>query len=387
MIYADNAATTRLSDAAYNAMLPYLRDEYGNPSSAHRMGQAARNAVEEARATIAECIGAQADEITFTSGGTESNNLALQSAAVHAFSYGFAHVVTTQIEHHSVLNVVHDIATAFSYQLNDSFKHCGVATPAQNGVVTFDSLKKEIISDTGTVSVMLANNEVGTIQPIAEIAEPCEGKVLFHTDAVQAMGHIPVDVKDLGVDYLSASGHKFGAAKGVGFLYAREGAFVAPQLLGGEQESGRRAGTENVPGIVGMAAALKESVDRMQEDTEHITKLRDKLIDGLLDIPGSWLNGDPVQRLPGNVNVGFEGVEGNALVLALSWHDICISAGSACTTGNLEPSHVLTAMGQTPEQANCAVRLTLSRYNTAGEIDTIIHATRREVARLREFGG
>lgn len=369
MIYADNAATTRLSDAAYNAMLPYLRDEYGNPSSAHRMGQAARNAVEEARATIAECIGAQPDEIIFTSGGTESNNLAIASGVWRGL------VVMSGIEHHSVLNAAYENLSSTASVTKDGFF---ADTYLACDIAPFSEC---------LFSVMLANNEVGTIQPIAEIGEVCEcNNVRFHTDAVQAVGHIPVDVEALHVDYLSASGHKFHGPKGVGFLYVCKGAYVSPQMLGGGQENGRRSGTENVPGIVGMAAALKESVDRMQEDTEHITKLRDKLIDGLLDIPGSWLNGDPVQRLPGNVNVGFEGVEGNALVLALSWHDICISAGSACTTGNLEPSHVLTAMGQTPEQANCAVRLTLSRYNTATEIDTIIHAFRREVARLRNLG-
>lgn len=368
MIYADNAATTRLSDAAYNAMLPYLRDEYGNPSSAHRMGHAARNAVEDARAIIAECIGAQPNEIIFTSGGTESNNLAVASGI------GNGCALTSTIEHHSVLNASDRYLMRVALHANAS------------GIV--DDIDTAGNIEPCFVSVMLANNEVGTIQPIAEIGEMCEcNNVRFHTDAVQAVGHIPIDVNALLVDYLSASGHKFHGPKGVGFLYVCTGAYVSPQMLGGGQESGARSGTENVPGIVGMAAALKESVDRMQEDTEYITKLRDKLIDGLLDIPGSWLNGDPVQRLPGNVNVGFEGVEGNSLVLALSWRDICISAGSACTTGTLEPSHVLTAMGQPPEQANCAVRMTLSRYNTAEEIDTIIHATRREVARLREFGG
>lgn len=368
MIYADNAATTRLSDAAYNAMLPYLRDEYGNPSSAHRMGQAARNAVEEARATIAECIGAQPDEIIFTSGGTESNNLAIASSV---WRDG---ILTSAIEHHSVLHA----SGCYYWRVELHANASGIVDDIESA----GNIKPDLIS------VMLANNEVGTIQPIAEMGETCEcNNVRFHTDAVQAVGHVPIDVNALHVDYLSASGHKFHGPKGVGFLYVCKGARVSPMMLGGGQENGKRSGTENVPGIVGMAAALKESVDRMQGDTGHITKLRDKLIDGLLDIPGSWLNGDPVQRLPGNVNVGFEGVEGNALVLALSWHDICISAGSACTTGNLEPSHVLTAMGQTPEQANCAVRLTLSRYNTAEEIDTIIHATRREVTRLREFGG
>lgn len=263
-----------------------------------------------------------------------------------------------------------------------------VSVMHENGIVNYLEMQDDIRRDTGFVSVMYANNEVGTIQPIMEIGATLDTfNIPLHVDAVQAVGHIPINVKREHIDYLSASAHKFHGPKGVGFLCARRPCAVRPLLLGGSQECYARAGTENVPGIVGMAAALKESVDRMQEDTENITKLRDKLIDGLLDIPGSWLNGDPVQRLPGNVNVGFEGVEGNALVLALSWHDICISAGSACTTGTLEPSHVLTAMGQPPEQANCAVRMTLSRYNTAEEIDTIIHATRREVTRLREIGG
>lgn len=383
MIYADNAATTRLSDAAYNAMRPYLRDEYGNPSSAHRMGHAARNAVEEARATIAECIGAQPDEIIFTSGGTESDNMAIASLFLQApnAKWGWKHCITTPFEHHAVLRPIS--GNSFRYGVEPSY-----LDPHENGIVNYLEMQDDIRRDTGFVSVMYANNEVGTIQPIMKIGVTLDTfNIPLHVDAVQAVGHIPINVKREHIDYLSASAHKFHGPKGVGFLYARRPCAVRPLLFGGSQERYARAGTENVPGIVGMAAALKESVDRMQEDTEHITKLRDKLIDGLLDIPGSWLNGDPAQRLPGNVNVGFEGVEGNSLVLALSWHDICISAGSACTTGNLEPSHVLTAMGQTPEQANCAVRMTLSRYNTAKEIDTIIHATRREVARLREFGG
>ena len=367
-IYFDNSATTKVYPEVKDIMIKVMDVDYGNPSSLHLKGVTAEHYIKDSAKIISDTLKVSPDEIIFTSGGTESNNLAVASGI------GNGCALTSTIEHHSVLNASDRYLMRVALHANAS------------GIV--DDIDTAGNIEPCFISVMLANNEVGTIQPVAEIGEMCEcNNVRFHTDAVQAVGHIPVDVETLHVDYLSASGHKFHGPKGVGFLYVAKGACVTPQMLGGGQESGARSGTENVPGIVGMAAALKESVDRMQKDTEHISKLRDKLIDGLLDIPGSWLNGDPVQRLPGNVNVGFEGVEGNSLVFALSWHGICISAGSACTTGTLEPSHVLTAMGQPPEQANCAVRMTLSRYNTAKEIDTIIHATRREVARLRELGG
>ena len=382
MIYADNAATTRLSDAAYNAMLPYLRDDYGNPSSAHKMGQYARDAVEHARETIARCINAEfPDEIIFTSGGTESNNQAIRSALHNMAEYYFRHIVTTSIEHHSVLRTVERL-------VEQGEATATFVDPFRSGDIDEEKIYDAIRGGTGVVSVMYANNEVGVVQPIREIGEICEETgVIFHTDAVQAVGHIPIDVRKDKVDYLSASAHKFHGPKGVGFLYAkrREGAY--PFIVGGAQEQGRRAGTENVSGIVGMAAALDEAVRNMDKNIEHVTNLRDMLIDGLLDISGSHLNGHGAHRLPGNVNMRFDGVEGNALVLSLDAHEICASAGSACTTGDLEPSHVLMAMGQTPEEAHGALRLSLSEYNTESEIIEIIKAVKTEVERLRKLKG
>ena len=378
MIYADNAATTKLSKVALERMKPFLNTLYGNPSAAHGAGRIVRDAIEEARETIARCINAEfPDEIIFTSGGTESNNQAIRSALHNMERYDFRHILTTSIEHHSVLRTVKGIVGEATY-----------VDPDADGWIDWKRVADHIAGDTGVVSVMYASNEVGTIQPIRKIGEICyDNAVLFHTDAVQAVGHIPIDVQKDKVDYLSASAHKFHGPKGVGFLYAKRRESAYPFIVGGAQEQGRRAGTENVSGIVGMAAALDEAVRNMDKNIEHVTRLRDMLIDGLLDIPGSHLNGERDLRLPGNVNMRFDGVEGNALVLALDAHEICASAGSACTTGDLEPSHVLMAMGQTEEQAHGALRLSLSEYNTESEITEIIKAVKTEVERLRKLKG
>jgi len=359
MIYADNAATTRISDYALEKMLPFLREQYGNASSQYSLGVKAKCAVEQARQHIAEAIGAEPSEIVFTSGGSESNSWVLSSV-------NSGHVITSSIEHHSVLDVcrsLEDKGIEITYLPVDS-----------KGRVSLDGVKDSIHSDTKLVSIMLANNEIGTIQPIAEIGEYLrERNVLFHTDAVQAVGHIPVIVKELGVDFLTASSHKFNGAKGTGILYKRNGTSLLPLIFGGEQECGARAGTENVAGIVAAGYAITESVANMTEMADKLSALVQATINGICDkIPSIIINGDENNRLPGIVNIVFDGVTGESLMHLLDLKGICVSTSSACTSGKDEPSHVLMALGFAEQQAKSAIRISYGRYNNMDEVDTIV---------------
>ena len=377
-IYADNAATTKLSANALRAMMPYLEEQYGNPSSLNSEGQRAKEAIEGAREKIASLIGAHPREITFTSGGSEADNQAILSAARAGEKAGKKHIVSTAIEHHAVLHTLKKLEKeGFSVTLLD---------PHENGIVRVPELEAALTPDTCLVTVMTANNEIGTIQPIREIGEICRAKKIpFHTDAVQAVGHLPIDVGADHVDMLSASAHKFHGPKGTGFLYARRGIPLANLIEGGAQERGRRAGTENVAGIVGMAAALEESAARMPEVAPRLADLRDRLIRGLSGIPHSILNGDPVKRLPGNVNFCFEGIEGESLLLLLDDRGISASSGSACTSGSLDPSHVLLAIGRVHDVAHGSLRLTLGEDTTTAEVDAIVTAVKEVVEHLRGF--
>ena len=378
MIYADNAATTRMSEAAVAAMLPAMREGYGNPSSLYAFGQEAKERLEAAREQIARCLGCDAREVTFTSGGSEADNQALRSAAALGARRGKRHIVSTAFEHHAVLHTLRRLEQeGFSVTLLDVH---------ENGIVRPEEVAAAIREDTCLVSVMYANNEIGTVQPIAEIGAICREKgVVFHTDAVQAVGHIPVDVRRDNIDMLSLSGHKFHGPKGVGVLVCRRGIPLTPLIEGGAQERGKRAGTENVPAICGMAAALAESCEKREENARRLTVLRDRLIAGLTAIPHSALNGDAVSRLPGNVNVCFEGIEGESLLLLLDDKGVCASSGSACTSGSLDPSHVLLAIGRPHEVAHGSLRLTLSEENTAEEVETIIAAVTEVVQYLRDM--
>ena len=378
MIYADNAATTRMSEAAVAAMLPAMREGYGNPSSLYAFGQEAKERLEAAREQIARCLGCDAREVTFTSGGSEADNQALRSAAALGARRGKRHIVSTAFEHHAVLHTLKRLEQeGFSVTLLDVH---------ENGIVRPEEVAAAIREDTCLVSVMYANNEIGTVQPIAEIGAICREKgVVFHTDAVQAVGHIPVDVRRDNIDMLSLSGHKFHGPKGVGVLVCRRGIPLTPLIEGGAQERGKRAGTENVPAICGMAAALAESCEKREENARRLTVLRDRLIAGLTAIPHSALNGDAVSRLPGNVNVCFEGIEGESLLLLLDDKGVCASSGSACTSGSLDPSHVLLAIGRPHEVAHGSLRLSLSEENTAGEVETIIAAVTEVVQYLRDM--
>ncbi len=378
MIYADNAATTRMSEAAVAAMLPAMREGYGNPSSLYAFGQEAKERLEAAREQIARCLGCDAREVTFTSGGSEADNQALRSAAALGARRGKRHIVSTAFEHHAVLHTLRRLEQeGFSVTLLDVH---------ENGIVRPEEVAAAIREDTCLVSVMYANNEIGTVQPIAEIGAICREKgVVFHTDAVQAVGHIPVDVRRDNIDMLSLSGHKFHGPKGVGVLVCRRGIPLTPLIEGGAQERGKRAGTENVPAICGMAAALAESCEKREENARRLTVLRDRLIAGLTAIPHSALNGDAVSRLPGNVNVCFEGIEGESLLLLLDDKGVCASSGSACTSGSLDPSHVLLAIGRPHEVAHGSLRLSLSEENTAGEVETIIAAVTEVVQYLRDM--
>ena len=378
MIYADNAATTRMSEAAVAAMLPAMREVYGNPSSLYAFGQEAKERLEAAREQIARCLGCDAREVTFTSGGSEADNQALRSAAALGARRGKRHIVSTAFEHHAVLHTLRRLEQeGFSVTLLDVH---------ENGIVRPEEVAAAIREDTCLVSVMYANNEIGTVQPIAEIGAICREKgVVFHTDAVQAVGHIPVDVRRDNIDMLSLSGHKFHGPKGVGVLVCRRGIPLTPLIEGGAQERGKRAGTENVPAICGMAAALAESCEKREENARRLAVLRDRLIAGLTAIPHSALNGDAVSRLPGNVNVCFEGIEGESLLLLLDDKGICASSGSACTSGSLDPSHVLLAIGRPHEVAHGSLRLTLSEENTAEEVETIIAAVTEVVQYLRDM--
>ena len=377
-IYADNAATTKLSPKALEAMLPYFQIEYGNPSSFYREGQQAKSAIEEARIKIARCIGADYKEITFTSGGSEADNQALLTAAAIGKRKGKMHIISTAFEHHAVLHMLKKLEKeGFEITLLDVH---------ENGIVTADEVEAAIREDTCLVSVMFANNEIGTVQPIAAIGAVCAAHgVLFHTDAVQAVGHMAIDVKEMHIDMLSSSAHKFHGPKGTGFLYARKGILLQALICGGAQEKSKRAGTENVPAIVGMATALEEMCAGIDENAKKVAALRDKLIAGLSRIEHCALNGDATNRLPSNVNFCFEGIEGESLLLLLDDKGICASSGSACTSGSLDPSHVLMAIGRPHEVAHGSLRLTLSEENTQEDIDYIVKSVKEVVAHLRSF--
>ena len=377
-IYTDNAATTRMSDTAVAAMLPCLQGNYGNPSSLHTVGQRANEALQSARETVARCLGCDPKEIIFTSGGSEADNQAIISAARWGALKGKKHIISTAFEHHAVLHTLKKLEKeGFDVEL------LPVGT---TGTITPEQVAAAIRPDTALVTIMYANNEIGSILPIAEIGAVCREKgVIFHTDAVQAAGHLHIDVKAQNIDMLSLSGHKFHGPKGSGVLYARKGIPLVNIIEGGAQERGKRAGTENLPAIVGMAAALQEACDHIDENAAKVSALRDKLIAGLSEIPHSALNGDPVHRLPGNVNFCFEGIEGESLLLLLDAKGICASSGSACTSGSLDPSHVLLAIGRPHEVAHGSLRLSLCEWNTEEEVDIILQEVPRIVEYLRNM--
>ncbi len=375
-IYMDNAATTRVSDVALGAMLPYFQEQYGNPSSLYAFGQEAKEAIERARAAIAAAINCEPGEVIFTSGGSEADNQAIRSAAAAGARAGKRHIISTAFEHHAVLHTLARLEKeGFEVTLLDVHED-GVVRPAE--------LEAVIRPETCLVTVMYANNEIGTVQPVAEIGRICrERGITFHTDAVQAAGHLPIDVRAQNIDMLSLSAHKFHGPKGVGALYARRGLALTSLIEGGAQERGKRAGTENTAGIVGMAAALEEACRNMESNGERISALRDRLIAGLAQIPHSILNGDAHRRLPGNVSFCFEGIEGESLLLLLDDKGICASSGSACTSGSLDPSHVLLAIGRPHEVAHGSLRLTLSEETGEADIDYTIKAVAEVVAYLR----
>ncbi|MGN1126225.1 MAG: cysteine desulfurase NifS [Ruminococcus sp.] len=378
LVYADNAATTKISDSALKAMMPLFKEDYGNPSSLHSIGQKAKEYLENARADIAECINAEPSTIYFTSGGSEADNQALRSAAYMGKKKGKTHIISSKFEHHAILHTLNALEKeGFTVTLLDVYS---------NGIVKPEDVRNAITDETCLVTIMTANNEIGTIQPIKEIGAICREKgVLFHTDAVQAAGHIPLDVENMNVDMLSISGHKFHGPKGVGALYVRKGIILTNIIFGGAQERKKRAGTENVPAIVGMATALKDSVANMDKTSEYVTRLRDKMIAGLKDIPKSRINGDLQHHLPGTLNMCFEGIEGEGILLWLDQKGIEASSGSACTSGSLDPSHVLLAIGVPVEIAHGSLRLSISEYNTEEEIDHIIKTVPQVVSYLREM--
>ena len=378
MIYADNAATTKMSQAALNKMVTVANETYGNPSSLYTFGQKAKEALEEARADVAKVIGAEPKEILFTSGGSEADNQAIISAALLGKKAGKTHIISTAFEHHAVLHTLKKLEKeGFEVTLLDVH---------ENGLVTPEEVEAAIKENTCLVTIMFANNEIGTIQPIREIGAVCRKKnVLFHTDAVQAVGHLPINVVDDNIDMLSASAHKFHGPKGVGFLYFKKGIRLSNLIEGGAQEKGKRAGTENVPGIAAMAEALKESAAHIAENTAKLTEKRDKLIKGLKEIEHSALNGDAVKRLPGNVNFCFEGIEGESLLLLLDDKGIAASSGSACTSGSLDPSHVLLAIGRVHDVAHGSLRLSIGEDITDEDVEYIIKSVKEVVTYLRGF--
>lgn len=377
-VYADNAATTRMSETAVKAMLPYMRDVYGNPSSLHSVGQEAKEHLDKARSIMAKNLGCEPFEIIFTSGGSEADNQAIVSAANIGARKNKKHIISTAFEHHAVLHTLKKLEKqGFEVELLDVH---------ENGMVTAREVEKAIREDTCLVTVMYANNEIGSILPIAEIGAVCKEKgVLFHTDAVQAAGHLKINVKEQNIDMLSLSAHKFNGPKGIGVLYARRGILLTNIIEGGAQEKGKRAGTENIPAIMGMAAAFDEACGKIDENAQKLTKMRDRLIEGLLQIPHSILNGDREHRLPGNVHVCFEAIEGESLLLLLDMMGICASSGSACTSGSLDPSHVLLAIGRPHDIAHGSLRLSLSHENTEEEIDHILEVVPKVVERLRNM--
>ena len=377
-VYADNAATTKMSTVAINAMVPYFDNIYGNPSSLHSVGQEAKEALEDARARVAACLGCEPREIYFTSGGSEADNQAIISAARLGERKGKKHIISTAFEHHAVLHTLNKLEKeGFEITLLDV---------SQGHNITAQQVKDALREDTCLVTTMYANNEIGSVLPIGEIGAICkEAGVLFHTDAVQAVGHIAIDVKQQNIDMLSLSGHKFHGPKGVGALYVRRGIWLQNLIEGGAQERGKRAGTENIPGIMGLAAALEDACSHLEENMAKVTGLRDRLIEGLSRIPHCALNGDRVNRLPGNVSFCFEGIEGESLLLLLDMRGVCASSGSACTSGSLDPSHVLLAIGRVHDVAHGSLRLSLSEYNTDEEVDHILTVVPEVVQYLRNM--
>jgi len=377
-VYADNAATTKMSKLAIEAMLPYFDTVYGNPSSLHTIGQEAKEALDAARETVAKCLGAEPREILFTSGGSEADNQAILSAATYGARKGKKHIISTAFEHHAVLHTLQKLEKeGFEVTLLDV---------SQGHNITAQQVKDAIREDTCLVTVMYANNEIGSVLPISEIGAVCkEAGVVFHTDAVQVAGHLHIDVKAQNIDMLSLSGHKFHGPKGVGALYVRRGLPLVNLIEGGAQERGKRAGTENIPGICGLAAALEDACKHIDENAARVSAMRDRLIAGLSQIPHSALNGDPVNRLPGNVSFCFEGIEGESLLLYLDAKGICASSGSACTSGSLDPSHVLLAIGRVHDVAHGSLRLSLCHYNTEEEVDHILEVVPQVVQLLRNM--
>ena len=377
-VYADNAATTKMSDAAIKAMVPCFETLYGNPSSLHSVGQEAKEALEAAREKVAKCLGCEPREIYFTSGGSEADNQAIISAARLGERKGKKHIISTAFEHHAVLHTLEKLKKeGFEVTLLDV---------KQGHTVTAQQVKDAIREDTCLVTCMYANNEIGSVLPIAEIGAVCKAAgVPFHTDAVQAVGHLHINVKEQNIDMLSLSGHKFHGPKGVGALYCRRGFPLVNVIEGGAQERGKRAGTENLPAICGMAAALEEACAHLDENAAKVSAMRDKLIAGLSKIPHSALNGDPVNRLPGNVSFCFEGIEGESLLLLLDMKGVCASSGSACTSGSLDPSHVLLAIGRVHDVAHGSLRLSLSEYNTDEEVEHILTVVPEVVEYLRNM--
>ena len=378
MIYADNAATTKMSDIAVKTMISVANETYGNPSSLYAFGQRAKEVLEKAREDVASVIGADPKEITFTSGGSEADNQAILSAAKIGEKNGKKHIVSSAFEHHAVLHTLSKLEKeGFEITLLDVH---------ENGIIRPEEVAKAIRKDTCLVTIMFANNEIGTIQPIREIGAVCrEHGVLFHTDAVQAVGHININVKDDNIDMLSASAHKFHGPKGVGFLYAKKGIRLTNLIEGGAQEKGKRAGTENVPGIAAMAEALKESAAGIAKNSAYLSSVRDKIIAGLKEIPHSAINGDEQRRLPGNINFCFEGIEGESLLLLLDDKGIAASSGSACTSGSLDPSHVLLAIGRVHDVAHGSLRLSIGEDITDADADYIISSVKKVVEYLRGF--
>ena len=377
-VYADNAATTKMSQVAIHAMLPYMDKIYGNPSSLHSVGQEAKEALDAARETVAKCLGCEPREIIFTSGGSEADNQAIISAARFGARKGKKHIISTAFEHHAVLHTLQKLEKE-GYTVT-------YLDVKNNHNITAQQVKDAIREDTCLVTVMYANNEIGSVLPIAEIGAICkEAGIPFHTDAVQAVGHLHIDVKKQNIDMLSLSGHKFHGPKGVGALYVRRGFPLVNIIDGGAQERGKRAGTENIAAICGMAAAMQDACDHIDENMPRVAALRDKLIAGLSRIPHCALNGDPVNRLPGNVSFCFEGIEGESLLLLLDMKGVCASSGSACTSGSLDPSHVLLAIGRVHDVAHGSLRLSLSEYNTEEEVDHILEVVPQVVSYLRNM--
>lgn len=377
-IYADNAATTRLSDLAFEAMVPYLKENYGNPSSLYSLGQRAEEAMVKSRETVAKYLNANPKGITFTSGGSEADNQAIISMAYNGAKKGKKHIISSVFEHHAVLHTLDKLK-------NEGFE-VTLLPVHEDGYVRVDELEKAMREDTALVTIMFANNEIGTIQPISEIGKLCrKKKIIFHTDAVQAGGHIPIDVEEMNIDLLSLSGHKLHGPKGVGVLYAKPGLKLHNLILGGAQERNKRAGTENVAAIVGFATAFEYANENMQKNIKHSSAIRDALNEGLAKIPYSKLNGGPGNRLPGTVNVCFEGVEGESLLLLLDDDGISVSSGSACASGSLEPSHVLLALGLPHEIAHGSLRISVNEYNSLDEVEYMVNAIEKSVKYLREM--